>query len=60
VPLEVVFDGHRLETRAYLSRKATEELILGADFLQRYKVVLDFERERVIFADPNALKFKLA
>lgn len=60
VPVEVAFDGHRFVTTAYLLQKSTEELILGADFFQRYKVALDFERERVVFTDPNALKFKLA
>jgi len=36
----------------------TEELILGADFFQRWKISLDPEREDVTF-DHSALKMKL-
>lgn len=36
----------------------SEELIIGADFLQRWKIKLDPESERIII-DPKALKLKL-
>ena len=36
----------------------SEELIIGADFLQRWKIRLDLESEGIIL-DPRALKLKL-
>ena len=37
----------------------SEELIIGADFLQRWKIKLDPENEKIII-DEKALKLKLA
>ncbi|MDI6886883.1 MAG: hypothetical protein QMD22_11210, partial [archaeon] len=36
----------------------SEELIIGSDFLQRWKIKLDPESEKIII-DPRALKLKL-
>lgn len=36
----------------------TEELILGSDFFQRWKIRLDPEHEKIAF-DPSSLKLKL-
>ena len=41
-----------------LSPQLSEELILGADFFQRWKVRLDPESEEVAI-DPSALRLKL-
>jgi len=37
----------------------TEELIVGSDFFQRWKISLDPEHEKITF-DPSTLKLKLA
>jgi hypothetical protein len=36
----------------------SEELIIGADFLQRWKIKLDLESEKIII-DPKVLRLKL-
>jgi predicted aspartyl protease len=51
-------DGYRLHWNFYVVPSLTEELILGADFFQRWKIKLDPETERII-VDPKALKVKL-
>lgn len=60
---EVVFavlrlDGYELFWMFYAMAGLSEELIVGADFFQRWKIKLDPEGEAVI-VDPNALKLKL-
>jgi predicted aspartyl protease len=54
----VDLDGYRLHWTFHIVPPLTEELILGADFLQRWKIKLDPESERIII-DPKALKLKL-
>lgn len=54
----VDLDGYRLHWTFNVVPSLTEELILGADFFQRWKVKLDPETERIII-DPKALKVKL-
>jgi hypothetical protein len=51
-------DGHPLQWTFYVVEGLTEEAIVGADFLQVWKIKLDPEREALIL-DPNALKLKL-
>ncbi len=46
-------------TPAFVLSGLSEELVIGAEFFQRYKVVLDPEREEVRFTDPEALKVKI-
>lgn len=45
--------------RVFVVEKLEEDLILGADAFQRWKLKLDFEHEDVIF-DKSALKLRLA
>ena len=59
IPLEIAMEGESVLATPYLLPKLSEELILGADFLQRYKVVLDFERDTVRFSDRSALRIQL-
>ena len=51
-------DGHPLQWVFYVVDGLTESAIVGADFLQIWKIKLDPEHERLIL-DPNALKLKL-
>jgi len=55
----VAVDGHELFWTFHVIADLTEELILGADFFQRWKIRLDPEREAVS-VDPSALRLKLA
>lgn len=42
----------------YVLPDLSEELIIGADFFQRWKIRLDQERETILI-DPSALRLKL-
>lgn len=55
--VDVVLAGKRLYTRLTSVADLTEDLILGADFLQSWHIRLDPRRRRVIL-DPQALKLK--
>jgi predicted aspartyl protease len=59
VNLSLRIDGQEVFTSAFVLRRLSEELVIGAEFFQRYKVVLDPEREEVRFTDPEALKVKI-
>jgi len=50
--------GDRLHGTFFLVPELAEQLILGADFFQRWKIKLDPETEDII-VDPKALKIKL-
>lgn len=51
-------DGHPLLWFFIVAPELPEELILGADFFQRWKIRLDPEREEITI-DPSALELKL-
>lgn len=51
-------DGYQMPWSFFVLPELTEELVLGADFFQRYKIKLDPEREDVII-DPQALRIQL-
>jgi predicted aspartyl protease len=60
---EVIFayvdlDGVRLHWTFMVVPDLTEQVIIGADFFQRWKIRLHPETEKIIF-DPKALKLKL-
>ena len=55
---DIQLDGATLFTTLLIVRNLTEELILGADFFQRWKIRLNPENEQVI-PDQDALKLKL-
>lgn len=55
---EVWVNGYPLFWTFLVVPELSEELILGSDFFQRWKIRLDPEREEIIL-DPNALKLKL-
>ena len=59
VNLSLRINGKQVFTPALVLEGLSEELIIGAEFFQRYKVVLDPEREEVRFTDPEALKVKI-
>ncbi|MBI4587596.1 MAG: retroviral-like aspartic protease [Candidatus Rokubacteria bacterium] len=54
----VWLDGHALQWVFYVVEDLTESAIVGADFLQIWKIKLDPEHEALIL-DPSALKLKL-
>lgn len=54
----IYLNGYRMHWSLNVFPSLTEEVILGADFFQRYKIKLDPESEKVI-VDPKALKVKL-
>jgi len=54
----VDLDGMRLHWTFIAVSDLTEQVIIGADFFQRWKIKLDPETEKIIF-DPKALKLKL-
>ncbi len=54
----VELDGHRLPWTFIIVPELTEELIIGADFFQRWKIKLEPETESIII-DPSALKIQL-
>lgn len=56
--LSVVIDGFNLFWHFLVVPNLSEELILGADFLQRWKIRLDPEGEKIII-DEKALKLRL-
>ena len=56
--LSVEVEGFNLFWHFLVVPNLSEELIIGADFLQRWKIKLDPETERIII-DPKALKLKL-
>lgn len=55
---DIILDGHELFWTLVVVDGLTEEVILGADFFQRWKMKLDPETEKIIW-DPVALKLKL-
>ncbi len=57
-PVAVWLDGYPLQWVFYVVGDLTEPAIVGADFLQIWKIKLDPEHEALIL-DPNALKLKL-
>jgi len=59
VNLALRLDGHEVMTPALVLVDLSEELIVGAEFFQRYKILLDPEREDIRFTDPEALKVKI-
>lgn len=56
--LSVQVEGYSLFWHFPVVPDLSEELIIGADFLQRWKIKLDPESERIII-DPKSLKLKL-
>ncbi|HIC92186.1 MAG TPA: hypothetical protein EYP21_09045 [Syntrophaceae bacterium] len=54
----VQLDGYRLHWTFIVISGLSEEVIVGADFFQRWKIKLDPETEKVII-DPKALRIKL-
>lgn len=59
VSLSLKIDGQEVVTPVLVLEGLSEELVIGAEFFQRYKVVLDPEREEIRFTDPEALKVKI-
>lgn len=59
VSLSLKINGQDVVTTALLLEDLTEELVVGSEFFQRYKVVLDPEKEEIRFTDPEALKVKI-
>jgi predicted aspartyl protease len=59
VNVSLRLDGREVFTSALVLEGLSEELVIGAEFFQRYKVVLDPEREEIRFTDPEALKVKI-
>lgn len=55
---DIILDGHRLFWTLIVVDNLTEDVILGADFFQRWKIKLHPESEEIIW-DPDALKLKL-
>jgi predicted aspartyl protease len=55
---DIILDGHRLFWTLIVVDNLTEEVIIGADFFQRWRIKLDPETEQIIW-DPVALKLKL-
>ena len=56
--VDVEVEGYNLFWHFLVVLNLSEELIIGADFLQRWKIKLDPENEKIII-DPKALKLKL-
>lgn len=56
--IDVKVEGYSLFWHFLYVPELSEELIIGADFLQRWKIKLDPESERIII-DPKALRLKL-
>jgi len=54
----ITINGYRLHWYFVLIPQLTEEVIIGADFFQRWKIKLDPEHERIL-VDPKALRLKL-
>lgn len=59
VNVSLRINGQEVFTPALVLEGLTEELVIGAEFFQRYKIVLDPERETLRFTDPEALKVKI-
>lgn len=59
VSLLLRINGQEVVTPAFVLEGLSEELIIGAEFFQRYKVVLDPEKEEIRFTDPEALQVKI-
>src|SRR5712692_4114199 len=51
ISLSLQIDGHEVVTPALLHDDLSEELLIGAEFFQRYKILLDTEREDIRFTD---------
>ena len=59
VSLSLQIDGQEVVTTGLVLEDLTEELVIGSEFFQRYKVVLDPEHEEIRFTDPEALKVRI-
>ncbi|MEW6096000.1 MAG: 2-C-methyl-D-erythritol 4-phosphate cytidylyltransferase [bacterium] len=57
--LDVIVNGANLFGAFLVAKELSEEAILGADFLQRWKISIDIEKEELLI-DEKALKLKLA
>jgi predicted aspartyl protease len=55
---DILLDGHDLFWTLIVVDGLTEDVILGADFFQRWKIRLDPETEDIVW-DPGAFKLKL-
>ena len=55
---EVDIDGHGLPWQFYLISDLAEELIIGVDLMQRFKIRLDPEQE-ALSIDPEGLRFRI-
>ena len=58
VCLIICLDGTRLQYTYYVADGLAEELIIGADMMQRWKISLDLENESVSI-DPRALYLRI-
>ena len=56
--VDVEVEGYNLFWHFLVFPDLSEELVIGADFLQRWKIKLDPENENIII-NPKALKLKL-
>ena len=54
IPLIVDVDGTQLMYHFYVADDLAEELIIGADMMQKWKITLDLDNENVAI-DPRAL-----
>ena len=58
IPLDVDVEGINLQYSYYVADGLAEELIIGADMMQRWKISLDLENESVSI-DPRALYLRI-
>ena len=58
INLTVDVDGTSLQYSYYVADGLAEELIIGADMMQRWKITLDLENESVSI-DPRALYMRI-
>jgi len=56
--VDVEVEGYNLFWHFLAFPDLSEELVIGADFLQRWKIKLDSENENIII-NPKALKLKI-
>ncbi len=54
INLDVAVDGTTLNHAFYVADDLAEELVIGADMMQRFKITLDMDNEAVSI-DPRAL-----
>ena len=58
ISLDVDVDGTQLQYSFYVADDLAEELIIGADMMQRWKISLDLDNESVSI-DPRALYLRV-